>query len=138
MLSLLYTFQAKKLIEGEFILAAKGQTETHGLLSFEQYALCPNKADSPDNYVACSAATSTDAIIFYIPVDKVHADTNTYTKTEIQDFVKASDVNVVLEVDERQHYFAIDTNANSMRGYDTKKLWVVENGNDMTGYEILM
>ena len=25
-----------------------------------------------------------------------------------------------------------------MRGYDAKKLWVVENGTDMTGYEILM
>ena len=35
MLSLLYTFQAKKLIEGEFILAGRGQTDTKGLLSFE-------------------------------------------------------------------------------------------------------
>ena len=78
-----------------------------------------------------------EATIFYIPVDKVHSN-NSYTATEVEAFVKASDVNVVLEVDERQHYFAIDTNANSMRGYDTKKLWVVENGTDMTGYEILM
>lgn len=78
-----------------------------------------------------------EATIFYIPVDKVHSN-NSYTVAEIQEFVTASDVNVVFEVDERQHYFAIDTNANSMRGYDTKKLWVVENGTDMNGYEILM
>lgn len=119
-------------------MADKGETDTHGLLSFEQYALCPDKADKSANYVVCSAATGTDATIFYIPVDKVHSDNYSYTTTEVEAFVKASDVNVVLEVDERQHYFAIDTNANSMRGYDTKKLWVVENGTDMTGYEILM
>lgn len=35
MLSLLYTFQAKKLIEGEFILADKGESETKGFLNFE-------------------------------------------------------------------------------------------------------
>lgn len=35
MLSLLYTFQAKKLIEGNFILAGKGETDTNGFLSFE-------------------------------------------------------------------------------------------------------
>ena len=136
MLSLLYTFQAKKLIEGEFILAGKGETDTNGFLSFEQYALCPDAA-TPTKYESCTAATNMEATIFYIPVDKVHSN-NSYTAAEVQAFVTAGDVNIVLEIDERQHYFAIDTNANSMRGYDTKKLWVVENGTDMTGYEILM
>ena len=77
------------------------------------------------------------ATIFYIPVDKVH-DNNSYTVEEVKKFVKAEEVNVVFEIDERQGYFVIDTNADAMRGYDSKKLWVVENGTDMNGYEILM
>lgn len=77
------------------------------------------------------------ATIFYIPVDKVH-DNNSYTTEEVKKFVKAEEVNVVFEIDERQGYFVIDTNADAMRGYDAKKLWVVENGTDMNGYEILM
>ena len=78
-----------------------------------------------------------EATIFYIPVDKVH-DNNSYTVEEVKKFVKAEEVNVVFEIDERQGYFVIDTNADAMRGYDSKKLWVVENGTDMNGYEILM
>ena len=35
MLSLLYTFQAKKLIEGSFILADRGENATKGFLNFE-------------------------------------------------------------------------------------------------------
>lgn len=35
MLSLLYTFQAKKLIEGNFILAGRGESATHDYLNFE-------------------------------------------------------------------------------------------------------
>ena len=35
MLSLLYTFKAKKLIEGNFILAGRGESATHDYLNFE-------------------------------------------------------------------------------------------------------
>lgn len=136
MLSLLYTFQAKKLIEGNFILAGRGESSTKGYLNFKQFALCPDAA-SPTKYESCTAATNMEATIFYIPVDKVY-DNNSYTAQEVKKFVKAEEVNVVFEIDERQSYFAIDTNADAMRGYDAKKLWVVENGTDMTGYEILM
>lgn len=136
MLSLLYTFQAKKLIEGNFILAGKGETDTNGFLSFEQYALCPDAA-TPTKYESCTAATEMEATIFYIPVDRVY-ENNSYTVEEVKKFVKAEDVNVVFEINEREHYFVIDTNAKAMKGYETKKLWVVENGSDMTGYEILI
>ena len=136
MLSLLYTFQAKKLIEGNFILAGRGESATKDFLNFEQFALCPD-ASSPTKYEPCTAATNMEATIFYIPVDKVH-DNNSYTAEEVKKFVKAEEVNVVFEIDERQSYFAIDTNADAMRGYDAKKLWVVEDGTDMNGYEILM
>ena len=135
MLSLLYTFQAKKLIEGNFILAGRGESATKGFLNFEQFALCPDSGAA--NYAPCSKANQTDATIFYIPVDKVY-DNNSYTALEVKKFVKAEEVNVVFEIDERNSYFAIDTNADAMRGYDAKKMWVVEDGTDMTGYEILM
>lgn len=98
--------------------------------------MCPED-DTLSDYVPCSESGSMDATIFYIPVDKVH-ENNSYTADEVKKFIKAGEVNVVFEIDERKHYFVIDTNAKSMTGYDTKKLWVVENGNDMTGYEILM
>ena len=137
MLSLLYTFQAKKLIEGNFILAGRGESATKGFLNFEQFALCPDNAATPAKYEMCSKSNATDATIFYIPVDKVY-DNNSYTAQEVKKFVKAEEVNVVFEIDERNSYFAIDTNADAMRGYDTKKMWVVEDGTDMTGYEILM
>lgn len=99
--------------------------------------MCPDDAVTPTKYESCTAATNMDATIFYIPVDKVH-ENNSYTADEVKIFIKAGDVNLVFEIDERKHYFVIDTNAKSMTGYDTKKLWIVENGNDMTGYEILM
>ena len=137
MLSLLYTFQAKKLIEGDFILAGRGESATKGFLNFEQFALCPDNAATPTKYELCSKSNATDATIFYIPVDKVY-DNNSYTALEVKKFVKAEEVNVVFEIDERQSYFAIDTNADAMRGYESKKMWVVEDGTDMTGYEILM
>ena len=135
MLSLLYTFQAKKLIEGNFILAGRGESATKGFLNFEQFALCPDSGAA--NYAPCSKSNQTDATIFYIPVDKVYAN-NSYTAQEVKKFVKAEEVNVVFEIDERNSYFAIDTNADAMRGYESKKMWVVEDGTDMTGYVILM
>lgn len=138
MLSLLYTFQAKKLIEGDFILADRGQSATKGFLNFEQFALCPDNAATPTKYEPCAASNQTNATIFYIPSDKVHRDNNSYNSEEVSKFVKAEEVNVVFEIDERNSYFAIDTNADAMRGYDAKKMWVVEDGTDMTGYEILM
>ena len=136
MLSLLYTFQAKKLIEGDFILADRGQSATKGFLNFEQFALCPDSGAA--KYEPCAASNQTNATIFYIPSDKVHRDNNSYTSEEVSKFVKAEEVNVVFEIDERNSYFAIDTNADAMRGYESKKMWVVEDGTDMTGYEILM
>ena len=136
MLSLLYTFQAKKLIEGDFILAGKGESATKGFLNFEQFALCPDTGAS--NYKPCSTTNETNATIFYIPSDKVNRNTSTYTADEVKNFVKAEEVNVVFEIDEKNSYFAIDTNADAMRGSDYKKMWVVEDGTDMTGYEILM
>lgn len=137
MLSLLYTFQAKKLIEGNFILAGRGESATKGFLNFEQFALCPDNAATPNKYESCTASNQTDATIFYIPVDKIYPN-NSYTAQEVKKFIKAEEVNVVFEIDERNSYFAIDTNADAMRGYDAKKMWVVEDGTDMTGYEILM
>ena len=136
MLSLLYTFQAKKLIEGNFILADRGENATKGFLNFEQFALCPNSGAS--NYVPCASSNETNATIFYIPTDKVHRDNNSYTSEEVLKFVKADQTNIVFEIDEKNSYFAIDSNADAVRGYDTKKMWVVEDGTDMTGYEILM
>ena len=138
MLSLLYTFQAKKLIEGSFILADRGENATKGFLNFEQFALCPDNAANPTKYELCAASNQTNATIFYIPTDKVHRDTNSYTSEEVKKFVKAEQTNVVFEIDEKNSYFAIDSNADAVRGYDTKKMWVVEDGTDMTGYEILM
>lgn len=98
--------------------------------------MCPDAA-VPTTYGPCAESDATDAVIFYIPVDKVH-ENNSYNTDEVSKFVKADNVNVVFEIDEQQHYFVIDTTAKAMKGYETKKLWVVENGTDMTGYEILM
>lgn len=100
--------------------------------------MCPDAAyPNTSTYGPCAAATEMEATIFYIPVDLIHDD-NSYSTDDIKKFVPAVEVNLVFEIDERNHYFAIDTNAKSMKGYESKKLWVVENGTDMTGYEILM
>ena len=135
MLSLLYAFQAKKVIEGDFLLAGRGEIDTDGFLSFKQQYLCTDNADAPTKYVPCDTTNHFSPAIYYIPADLVKSE---YTPDDAKKFVKSDEVILAFEIDERNEYFAIDSTSNAVKGYDTKKMWVATNGSAYTGYEILL